>query len=139
MHLVQVQEGLDEFRSRGATVVAVGQGTGEQAVDYCKRFGAEFPCVGDPERSGYRAFSLARGNYWTVVFRDMIRRPIESLRLVSQADASGARLAATDVLQLGGVAILDAGGLLRSLYVAENPQDMPSNAGILAELDRLAA
>ena len=139
MHLVQVQEGIEEFRSRGAEVIAVGQGTGQEASEFCGRFGATFSCVGDVDRSAYAAFGMTKGNWWSVMLKGTLTSPLETARLISTADMEGARLASTDVLQLGGVAILDATGRLRGIHHAVDPKDMPSNAEILRELDRIAA
>ena len=134
-----MQEGLDEFRSRGAEVIAVGQGTGEEASEFCGRFGATFPCVGDVDRSAYAAFGMTKGNWWSVVLKGTVTAPLETARLIAQADMQGTRLASTDVLQLGGVAILDAAGRLRGIHHAVDPKDMPSNAEICSELDRIAS
>ena len=134
-----MQGGLEEFRRRGAQLVAVGQGTEEEAGHYCAKFASGFPCLGDPDRSGYRALSLKRGSWWSTVFRPFFTAPAESLRLIRNADLGASRLPSSDVLQLGGVAIVDRRGRLRFLHVAQTTADIPSNAQICAALDRLPA
>ena len=37
----------------------------------------------------------------------------------------GAQLDSTDVLQLGGIAIVDREGTLRGMHRAQSPEDMP--------------
>ena len=136
-HLVQVQSGLEEFQRRGVQLVAVGQGTEEEAAHYCGRYSSGFPCLGDPDRSSYRALGLARGEWWSMVIKPFFTDTRESLRLIRQADLRASQLDATDVLQLGGVAIVDRDGVLRFLHVAGTPADIPSNEEIFAALDAL--
>ena len=132
-----MQSELDGFRQRGASVVAVGQGTAEEAAHYCEKAGAEFPCIGDAGREAYRVLSLKRGSWWTVMLRSMLTKPLESFAQIRNADLAASQLAASDVLQLGGVAIVRRGGALSFLHVAEAPDDIPSNASVFDALDRM--
>ena len=125
MHLVEVQEQLAEFEKRGLRVVAVGQGTGAEAKSFCEEWGVGYPCLGDVRRNGYQAFQLKRGNWWSVVLRGMLTRPIRTASLIAKADMKGARLMSTDVLQLGGICIVDGEGRLRGVHRAKSPEDMP--------------
>ena len=125
MHLVEVQEQLGEFEKRGLRVVAVGQGTGEEASSFCQEWGVEYPCLGDVRRSGYGALALTRGSWWTVVLRGMLTEPVKTVSLIAKADLKGAQLDSTDVLQLGGICVVDREGRLRGLHRAESPKDMP--------------
>ena len=63
--------------------------------------------------------------------------PLETFRQIAKADMRGAMLAASDVLRLGGVAIVGEGGVLRYLHRGEEPRDIPSNADVLAAVDSL--
>jgi hypothetical protein len=132
-----VQGGLEDFRRRGAQLVAVGQGTEEEAGHHCAKYAAGFPCLGDPGRAGYRAFGLRRGSWWSVVVRPFFADTAESLRLIRRADLAASQLPSSDVLQMGGVAIVDRAGRLRFLHVAQTTADLPSNAEICEALDRL--
>ena len=136
---MQVQADLEEFDRRGVRLVAVGQGTGDEAAHYCGKLGASFPCLGDPDRSAYQGLALRRGTWWSVVGKALLTQPAETIRRIRDADLEAARLAATDVLQLGGVAIVEQGGTMRFLHVAESPDDIPPNAEIFSALDQLAA
>ena len=130
--------GLAEFERRGARLFAVGQGSEAEVVRYCTPLASGVTCLGDPERAGYRALALQRGSWWTTVVKPFLTDPAESFRLVRNADLAASRLAASDVLQLGGVAIVDGAGVLRFLHVAQTTADIPSNAEICAALDELA-
>jgi hypothetical protein len=132
-----VQEDLTEFLQRGVQVVAIGQGTGREAERFGRQWGIEFPCLGDPEGASYRAYQMTRGTVWTVALRDIVREPIASMRLMARADLRGARLAASDVLLLGGVAIVGKGGVLRFIHHATKPADIPPNHEVLSALDAM--
>lgn len=134
-----MQAGLEELKRRGVQLVAVGQGSEEEAAHYCGRYASGFPCLGDPDRSSYRSLGLARGSWWSTVVKPFVTDTRESLRLVRRADLRASQLEATDVLQLGGVAIVDSEGALRFLHVAETPADIPSNEEIFAALDAIAS
>ncbi len=125
MHLVEVQEQLPEFERRGLQVVAVGQATGNEAQSFCQKWGVGYPCLGDARRQGYEALELSRGNWWNVVVRGILTRPINTLSLIAKADMKGAQLDSTDVLQLGGIGIVDRDGRLRGVHRAKSPEDMP--------------
>jgi len=133
-----VQEEIGAFEARGASVVAIGQGTGEQAADYADKWGIGFPILGDPKAAAYQAFGMLRGSWWTVLGRSLVTDPLETMRLVLQADLRGAALPAADVLRLPGVAIVARGGTLRFVYKSQEPSDLPPNADVLAALDSLA-
>jgi hypothetical protein len=136
---VQVREALPEIERRGAQLVAVGQGTEEEVAHYCGEYASGFPCLGDPSRSSYQLLGLKRGGWWSVVVRPFLTDTRKSLGLIREADLAASRLESTDVLQLGGVAIVDRAGTLRFLHVAESTDDIPANEDILAALDALAS
>jgi len=137
VHLVQVQKELDDFESRDLRVVAIGQGTGEEAAGFMQKWGVTFPCFGDPRAVAYDAFGMLRGNWWTIMLRSMLTEPVKSLGLIAQADMTGARLAAADVLRLGGVAIVEKGGGLRFVHRALEPADIPSNQEVFEAVAQL--
>ena len=134
-----MQGGLEEFRRRGVQLVAVGQGSEDEVAHYCGKHASGFPCLGDPDRSGYRALGLRRGSAWSIMMKPFFTDPLESLRLIGSADLKASQLKSSDVLQMGGVAIVDSTGTLRFLHVAEATADMPSNDEIFTALERLAA
>jgi len=133
-----VQEGLPGYRARGAQVIAIGQGTGVQAAHYAKKWGVELPILGDEEGAAYQAYEMLRGSWWTVVLRSMLIDPIETVRLVAQADMTGAALPAADVLRMPGMAIVEPGARMRFLHRAEETRDMPENERVFERLDSMA-
>lgn len=132
-----MQEGLDDFEKRGVQVVAIGQGTGEQAAQFAEKWGVAIPILGDVRGAAYQAFGMLRGSWWTVVVRSLLTDPVETVRLIGQADMKGAALPAADVLRLPGVAIIEQGGRMRFLHKARETSDFPSNTTMLAAVDAL--
>jgi hypothetical protein len=133
-----MSEAMSEYERRDVDVIAVGQGTGAEAASYMKKWELDQTCLGDVTASGYAAFKMLRGSVWTVMLRSMLTDPVKSLGLILKADLEGSRLAASDVLRLGGVAIVEKGGTLRFIHRSHDPSDNPSNDEVLAALDQLA-
>lgn len=127
----------DEFRARGVEVVAVGQGSGEEAARLCREQGVDSPCLGDPDKQAYAAFGLPRDAWWNVTARPFLEDPALAWSRIRNASMKGSLMRHTDVLQLGGVAIVDTGGVLRYLHVSRKTDDLPPTPELLAELDRL--
>lgn len=132
-----MQRDLSEFESRDAQMVAIGQGSGEQAAFYCDKAKVTFPCLGDPEREAYRKAGMERGNWWNVAIRNMILNPRESFSQIAEADLRAAALPASDPLQLGGLLIIDSAGCLRFRHLATRPDDLPENPEIWRALDEI--
>ncbi len=132
-----MQEHKAEIEARGAQVVAIGQGTGEDAAEVCGELGVDFPCLGDPERRGYRALGLGRASWWGITAGPMLESPALGLRRLAHANLRRSASPHSDVRQLPGVAIVDRQGTLRFLHRAEKTDDLPSPARVLAELEKL--
>ena len=56
---------------------------------------------------------------------------------IRSASLKGSLMRHSDVLQLGGVAIVDRDGILRYLHRSRKTDDLPATSVLLAELDRL--
>ncbi len=128
-------QALPELERRDVALIVIGQGTGAEAAKYMRKWELDLTCLGDVSGRAYAAFGMLRGNVWTVMLRSMLTAPIKSLGLTLKADTSGMMLAASDVLRLGGVAIIEAGGALRFVHRAEDPSDNPTNGELMAALD----
>lgn len=126
-----------EFERRGARVVAVGQGTGDEAAQICGGLGVPFACLGDPGRRAYRAFGLARASWWDVTLGPFVDDPKLAFDRIRRASLKGSRMPHSDVLQLPGVAIVDGEGVVAHLHRAAKTDDLPDAAAVLAQLDRL--
>jgi hypothetical protein len=126
-----------EFRARGVRVAAIGQGTGAEATAFCRSEGVDYPCLGDPGKQAYAAFGLLRDGWWNVTARPFLEQPKLAISRIRNASLKGSLMRHTDVLQLGGVAIVDGEGVLRYLHVSRKTDDLPPTPDLLAELDRL--
>lgn len=128
-----------EFRARGARVVAIGQGTGDEAAGFCREAGSDFDCLGDPHKRVYRAFALPRAGWWQVTAQPFLEDPRLAFDRIRRASLKGSLMKHSDVLQLPGVAIVDRRGVIRYLHRASRTDDLPSAPEILEQLDRLEA
>ncbi len=128
---------MQAFRTRGVAVAAVAQGTGAEAQRFCGPLETGFPCYGDPGKRAYPAFGLGRIGFVRMIVQPFLENPSLAWRRVRDADLAGARMPHSDVQQLGGVAILERGGVVRYLHRARQTDDLPPMVDVLAELDHL--
>ncbi len=135
---MQMRGSEGEFEARGAALVAIGQGTGSKARSFCSKLEVGYPCLGNPDRSSYKAFGFPRGSWGDVMWKPLLSDPVRGIQRIFQADAAGARLRTSDVKQLGGVAIVSAEGRIRYRYRQKTSGDLPEVAELLDALDRLA-
>jgi hypothetical protein len=135
---VEVQEHHAEIRARGAEVLAVAQGSGDEAARYCRMAKIGYPCLGDPDKGLYRLFSLPRDGWWNVTVKPFLEEPGIALRRIRRASLKGSMMTHSDVLQLGGIAIVDAEGIVRYLHRSARTDDYPPTSEVLAALDALA-
>ena len=133
-----MQQHQAEIARRGAQVIAIGQGSGEDARTFCAKAGVTFACLGDPARESYRRFDLPRGG-WRAIVIDPILVGVEGVRGLSGVDVRGALLPTSDWFQLGGVAIVDREGILRWVHRARHSADLPAPTAVLGALDALRA
>ncbi len=131
---MQVWDARRELEDHGARVLIVGQGSGAQAEEFCKRMGATFSCLGDPDRQAYAALGLDRASWWTVTLGSLLANPWAGLRRLARADLRASMDPRSDVLQLGGVLVVDRGGTIRYLHRATEPADLPTTSALLAAL-----
>jgi peroxiredoxin len=127
----------DAITARGAQIVAIGQGQGDYAARFCEQLETGFPCLGDPERRGYRALGLLRSSWWGVTAQPFLQDPVAGFRRIRDADLRAAMLKESDVLQLGGVVIVDREGTVRYLHRSQDPSDLPPTQELLDVLDSL--
>ncbi len=117
--------------------MAVGQGTGEEAARVCRSLAVPCRCLGDPDKQAYRAFGLARDGWWNVTAKPFLEDPRLAFDRIRNASLKGSLMRHSDVLQLGGVAIVGRDGILRYLHRSRKTDDLPATSAVLAELDRL--
>ena len=126
-----------EFDALGAQIVAIGQGTPAEAAEQCRRLGASFPCLGDPEKDSYRAFGLPRGS-WKEILIDPIRAGNQAVRSGQRVSIRGSLLRQSDWFQLPGTAVVDRRGTLRYLYRSRHSGDLPPVDALLAAVKAIA-
>jgi peroxiredoxin len=116
----------EEIRSLGGDVVAVFQYRAEPTAHFCRRRGAQFDCLGDPEREAYRAVGLERGG------------PLEYLGpsaavgwLKAAAHGNFAGRPEGDVAQRPGTFVVAQDGSVVLAHYNRNSADNPSTAAVL--------
>lgn len=133
-----MQEHRAAFEARGAEIVAIGQGDAAAAEHYCRKHGAEFPCLGDEERAGYRAFGFDRTGWWDLTLGPFLEDPLLAAGRIRHADPVASVSRHSDVRQLGGVAIVDSAGVLRFLHRARRVDDLPPVEELIAIVEKLS-
>ncbi len=132
-----MQQHHAEILARGARVLAVGQGTGDEASAFCRDLGIDYPCMGDPDKKSYRAFGLPRDGWWNVTGKPFLEDTRLAWSRIRHASLKGSLMKHTDVLQLGGVVIVDRQGIVRFLHRSTRTDDLPDTRDVIAQLDRL--
>jgi peroxiredoxin len=135
---VEVQEHYAEIRARGAEVVAVAQGSGEESARFCRMMKIGYACLGDPEKALYRGFSLPRDGWWNVTLQPFLDEPRVAFERIRRASLKGSLMRHTDVLQLGGTVVVDGRGIVRYLHRSRRTDDHAPIAEVIAALDALA-
>ena len=128
-----MQRALPAVTAAGAHVVAIGQGTAEEASRVCQQAGVTFPCLGDPEKASYRAYGLRRAG-WREIVVDPIREGSEAMKKGHRVSLRGSLMRHSDWFQLPGVAIVDRAGVVRYLHQARHSGDIPDPAEVIAAL-----
>lgn len=123
------QRMLAEVRERGADMIAVVHSSGAQAAAFARQEQVDLTVLGDPDQRLYRLLGMKRGNLFEVTLKPLLLRPITGLRRMTRIGRPG-----RDIRQLGGVAIIDAAGVLRWCYRADDSGDIPSNRQVLEAL-----
>jgi alkyl-hydroperoxide reductase/thiol specific antioxidant family protein len=131
-----MQRELPAIEARGAQVIAIGQGTTDEAARVCAQMGVTYPCLGDPDKTVYRAYGLRRGG-WREILLDPMRAGNEAMRKGYRVSIRGSLMAHSDWFQLPGVAIVDRAGIVRWLHRARHSGDVPAPRDVVAALAAL--
>ena len=133
-----MQRELPAVTARGAQVVAIGQGTADEAGRVCAQMGVAYPCLGDPEKASYRAYGLRRAG-WREIILDPMREGSEAMKKGYKISVRGSLMRHSDYFQLPGVAIVDRAGIVRWLHQARHSGDIPSPETVIAALGSAVA
>jgi peroxiredoxin len=128
-----MQRELGTVQARGAQVVAIGQGTADDASRICGQMGISYPCLGDPEKASYRAYGLRRAG-WREILLDPMRDGNRAMKEGYKVSIRGSLMRHTDWFQLPGVAIVDRDGIVRYLHQARHSGDIPPASAVIAAL-----
>jgi alkyl hydroperoxide reductase subunit AhpC len=124
--LAQLRHAHDRFRAASVRVVAVGLGTPTRTREFRASMRLPFPVLCDPRRRVYRQYGLMR------MQPGDSRAPGTMARLaIATARHGGALSRDQDMLQLGGVFIVDTAGILRYAHRARAQHDNPSPDSLL--------
>ncbi len=125
----------EEFRKRGARLIAIGQGTGQEAARIARLLRVSYACYGDPGHAAYRALGLGRTGVFGLTLAPFLSDPVSSLRNIRGADLRAAANPRSDVFRLGGALVADRAGKLRFLHRSQSTTDVPKTDALLAALD----
>jgi len=134
-----VHRNRHEFETRGATVLAIGQGTGAEATEVARELGVEIPVLGDPGKASYRQMGLGRSGWWDLLVIPLLENLAEGLSTLREASLRWSASPRSDVRQLGGVMIVDGAGVIRYLHRSATATDVPPTADLLDALEGVAS
>src|SRR5215470_8050404 len=126
-----MQRELPAVTARGARIVAIGQGTADEAARICGEMHVTYPCLGDPAKTSYGAYGLPRAG-WREIVLDPIRAGNEAMARGYRVSIRGSLMRHSDWFQLPGVAIVDRAGVVRYLRRARHSGDIPPVATVVA-------
>jgi hypothetical protein len=118
-----VKDVYEDIRKCGAEVLAVSFTRPKQVAAYLQRYPLPFPAVSDPERTAYRAFSLAQTSWASMLSPRSIGR---YLKLIFRGWLPWKPKEGDDLMQLGGDFVLDRRRRLVYGYRSSEPTDRPA-------------
>ena len=124
-----MRDRYQEFVDRGVAIAAIGMGRPDMAAFFKNEFDIPFTLLVDQEQKTYQAVQIKRGNQWDVVGPQVWLRYAKGL-----LSGKGVALPKQDVLQMGGVAVVDECGRVLFIHRGENSAD---NAPVEKLLDAL--
>ncbi len=134
-----MQRRLGDFETRGARVVAIGQGTGAEAARIARMLKLGYACYGDPEHASYRELGLGRTGLFGLTLQPFFEDPRGAFRNLAQADLAASANPRSDVRRLGGALVVDTKGRVRFLHRSQTTTDVPETDAMLAALDGIAS
>jgi hypothetical protein len=113
-----LRDDQEEFQKRGAHVAAIGMGRPDMAAHFKKEFEIPFTLLVDHDQETYKTVEIKRGSQWEVAGPRVWGRYAKGL-----LTGKGVALPKQDVLQLGGVAVVDTKGKVLFLHRSETSAD----------------
>lgn len=130
--MAQLRREYTRFQAAGLEIFAVGMGTPARTKRFRKEWQLPFPVLADPRRKAYQFYGLMR-----VDFRQISAHGAGgAARGVARHGVGVARYGVAvspdqDMLQLGGVFIVDTEGIIRYAHRARQTFDNPSPGELL--------
>lgn len=133
-HLYSIRNSYDQFRARGAEVVALTLADPEGAAQFTRQNRLPFRVFADPLRNSYRAFTLTEGTLNDALGVDVLtRQAAEALRgNIPYMTSLG-----SSIKQLGGVFIVDQTGTVQFAHFAIPIYNYPNIEKYLSIIDDL--
>ena len=129
-----MREQADRIAACGAAVLLVSFEAARRSRAYCRslKLPDHWYCLIDEDRLVYRAYGLRRNPWWrTFTFGSVLGY----VRMFLQGERASAR-PQTDVFQMGGDFVLDAGGRLVLVHPSRFPDDRPPASDLIDALQR---
>ena len=124
-----MSERYDEFRDKGAEVVAIGMGRVDMAKHFADTRDIPFPLLVDHDRESYRALELRVGSLLDVAGPKVWVRGIKGM-----LGGHTSTLPKQDPKQMGGVMVVARGGDVLFLHRAQESSDNPPIDDVLNAL-----
>jgi hypothetical protein len=126
---VQLRDAYEEFRSRGAAIVAIGMGTPIEAAAFKREQNLPFHLLVDRARQSYRAAGMRVAPWSKVAGPAVWARGLKAIR------GRGLRSARQDPRQLGGVIVVGRGGQVLYEHRSKTSADNPPLTELLGAVD----
>ena len=115
-----------EIKARNAEVVAVSFEPRDRLFQLARQLRLPFHLLSDPERDVYRAYGLTRGRLTQMLSPGTV---LAYVKLLSRGRLYHFRR--SDLRQMGGDFVIDAGGVVRYQHRSAAPHDRPSVATLI--------
>lgn len=120
---------IEQIRSRGADVVAIGTGNPAYAKDVIEKLDLNFLVLIDADAAAARAAAVRRGTKRQLIGPAALSRGIRNFLVGGRQGKPGARIS-----QLGATFVIAPGGEVRFEHYADASSDNPPIGDVLAAL-----
>jgi predicted ATP-dependent endonuclease of OLD family len=119
----------EDFRKKGATLIAIGLGGEAYAQSFREDTGIKFPLLIDADRQAYRAMELKKAS-----LLHLFRKDNSEARKRAQAGGHKQTKLGKDPMQLGGSFVFAPGNVDRFVHISETFGDSAKPEAILAAI-----
>ncbi len=126
---MRLRDDWERFQQNDRGIVAIGQGTVARSKQLQQELELPFPLLADARRVAYTAYGLGRVSLTREVSLASARRGMQAILAHGVSRSTN-----QDMLQLGGVFVVDATGIVRYAQRQLRMSDLPSNDELLAAM-----